>query len=58
MSLGFPNWVLIDNGPNQGCSKIDWGEQWGASIGVLLIVYFVLIQAPSHFLTRAIVSLE
>jgi hypothetical protein len=43
MSLGFPNWVLIDNGPNQGCSKIDWGEQWGASIGVLLIVYFVLI---------------
>lgn len=27
----------------QGCSRIDWGDQWGASIGILLIIYFILI---------------
>jgi len=43
MSLGYPNWIVIDNGPQKGCAKLDWGEQWGASIGVLLIVYFILI---------------
>jgi len=39
----FPKWVTIDSGPQKGCSRIDWGGNWGAAVGILILVYFVLI---------------
>jgi len=35
--------VTIDNGPMQGCTKMDFGDQWGNGVAILFGVYLVLI---------------